>query len=476
MSGVDAWVSALVQVVDRTERLLEVADVRVPPEVWSGVARDGYDAAAGRLVRSVVWGQEAVRRAARALVVSADEVAAGGDASAAQVRLAGWLAQSHPGGVEQPRGPRPGPEAGADPGEVLAWWRDLDAVERGEFRVWAGGGLGAVGVVSGRWPSAARDVVNRDALRLDLARTADAPERRTAAATDRALRSSEGARRQLLEYGAQAAEGDGEVVIGVGDVDGADRLVVVVPGMTTTAEDAPRYVGHVDALARAADDVLGGEGGETAGVFWLSYDAPDTAVDPATWTGARAAEAGDALADDLDDVGAVRAAVRGGDDVGRVTVVGHSYGSSVVAQAAEGPGLGVDAVGLVGSPGAGRAESAADLGVGEVYVARDSRDPVAALGDKGWVDRSLVGLGGLGLGADPSTDDFGAVRIHAERPVREVTWSWEGHTSYFDAGSESQVNLARVVAGRGDLVEEAEHAYDPWWGAPRDPEWSREVR
>lgn len=495
-AGVDDWIAALVRVVDRTDQLLEVTGVKLPPEQWSGAAQEAYRSSASRMAVAAAVGQESVRRAARAFLFFGDDLAAsatGEDAEAA-VRLAERLAQCHPSAQRHPTAPQSGPAGrapvgevpppGTAPEEVVAWWRSLTPHEQEEVNVFHGGGLGGIGlggVGLGAFPglpSAARDGANRVALRLDLAREPNEPERRTATSVRRALAADGDRERLLLQYDPQAAGGDGEVQIATGDIDEADRVVVLAPGMTTTAQDAPRYVRLLDDLTTVTDAVVEGSGEagdpeETASLFWLGYDAPDGFADPATWTKTRATEGGAALADDLAAVQGVREVVRGSeDDAGRVAVVGHSYGSSVVAQAAVGVDVPVDALAFVGSPGSGDAATTEALGVPEVYVGRDSRDPIAALGDKGWATR-----GGFGLGRDPATDDFGAVRFRAERPDRELGWgAVDAHTSYLDPGSESQLNLARVVAGRPELVTEADPVRDPWWGSPYDPEWSRRVR
>src|SRR5690606_23397149 len=101
-----------------------------------------------------------------------------------------------------------------------------------------------------------------------------------------------------------------------------------------------------------------------------------------------------------------------------ITGVGHSYGSTTTGHAATDQGLDVDDIVLLGSPGPGDdAEHASDLGVGSdhVFVGTNSNDPVGGLGDKGWVNMGNVELG---LGRDPSEDEFGAIRFQAEATDR----------------------------------------------------------
>lgn len=320
---------------------------------------------------------------------------------------------------------------------------------------------------------ARRDVVARAAVDADvvggrtragdgLLGVEEAATLRTAEAVQRAV---EGREAVLWTYDPGAHGGDGAVVVGVGDVTAPAVVdhVVLVPGVGTETVDVGRQVARAEALVAAAR----GQGSvATAGWFWLGYDTPDGVTDPAMVSTRRAEVGGAALAADVAHLQAATAETASGE--ARWTVVGHSYGATTVAQAASGPGLDVDAVVLVGSPGAGAAREADDLGVGRVFVGRDSRDVVAAVGGEGWV-------AGPGLGRDPAVDDFGAVRFRAERADR-AAWRGlgEAHSGYFTPGSESMGNIGAVVAGAYDRVEVAAPAHDPWWGWPRDPEWSRE--
>ena len=95
---------------------------------------------------------------------------------------------------------------------------------------------------------------------------------------------------------------------------------------------------------------------------------------------------------------------------------------------------------------------------------------VAVLGDEGW-----IGKFGLGLGTDPSSEDFEATRFAAE----DVDRSWirnvgDAHGSYLDNDSESLYNIGNIVNGDYDAVLTAEHNYDPWYAGVQDPELDRD--
>ncbi len=173
---------------------------------------------------------------------------------------------------------------------------------------------------------------------------------------------------QLYLYEPAAYAGDGRVAVALGDLDTAEHIAVAVPGMGTEASKISTTVSEVvftAASTHSADDV--------AVLTWHGYDAPSLAVaggsddDPVDDAGDWVSEAGDlvhvvslgratrgasALAGDVSGLRAMRDA-----DV-HLTVIGNSYGSTLVAIAADEFDLAADDVILTGSPGAGRAGDA----------------------------------------------------------------------------------------------------------------------
>ncbi|QBR93940.1 alpha/beta hydrolase [Nocardioides euryhalodurans] len=259
----------------------------------------------------------------------------------------------------------------------------------------------------------------------------------------------------LLAYEPTAFGGDGAVTVAVGDPATADDVAVVVPGLGADASSAPREVARALRLHEAARFLDPHDGNAT--VAWIGYDAPDGPVEALTER--RAVAGGERLAEDLDDLLTARPA-----GPAHLTVLGHSYGSTTAALGAYGPGLAADDLVLVGSPGAGGpVDRAADTGLDpdRVWVARNSHDPVAALG----------AAGPLGLGDDPATEEWGGRRIRAEST--EPADARDAHTAYFDHDGESLHHLALVVAGRHGEVEGAEPVRGSGLWA-HDPELDRD--
>ena len=157
---------------------------------------------------------------------------------------------------------------------------------------------------------------------------------------------------QLLVFEPRAFGGEGRVALAVGDVDVADHVVFLVPGLGSEVRGTLGGL-TADATRVAREARRAAVTARTAAVAWIGYDAPGLA-DVAS---AAAAEAGaDLLAGDLLAVQASR------DALPHLTVVGHSYGSTTAGTALRDHLTGTDDAVLVGSPGP-NVETARDLQV-----------------------------------------------------------------------------------------------------------------
>ncbi|GAA2582506.1 hypothetical protein GCM10010435_70270 [Winogradskya consettensis] len=227
--------------------------------------------------------------------------------------------------------------------------------------------------------------------------------------------------------------GDGRAIIAVGNPDTARHTAVWVPGLNTELTDTRGNVNRVVNLQQAADSRTA-QADDVAGIMWLGYDAPELS----NVGGSGRSEQGGPLLDRFVD------GLRATHDPGasHVTVEGHSYGSTVVAEAAlRGDGLAADDIITAGSPGM-HTDRAADLQIDPKHVwgGQADGDPVAgALG-------SVWGV----HGNEPTDEDFGANRYVTDT---------EGHSDYWKPGSQSLLNQAKVVVGQYDQVS-------LMWGEP----------
>ena len=217
-----------------------------------------------------------------------------------------------------------------------------------------------------------------------------------------------------------------------------------------------------------------------ASMFWIGYDAPDNLPWDEGWDAAAvvteemAANGGERLADTLDGLRDSRDG-----DPAHLTAIGHSYGSTTTGHAAHDHGIPVDDLVLVGSPGVGGdTDNAGDTGVDtdHVWAGANSRDPIANLGNHGWIHGET--LFGAGLGDDPAEDDFGAQRFRAESTTRADDSvgldAFDDHSKYFDHDTESLYNISQIVNGNYAAVEHADHVYDPFYAGVQDPEFDRD--
>jgi hypothetical protein len=241
--------------------------------------------------------------------------------------------------------------------------------------------------------------------------------------------------------------GDGKVIIAIGNPDTADHTAVWAPGLGTTMQGATAdNVGRMTALNDAAG--LHTDPGETVStIYWLGYDAPELG----TVAFEERSKAGGPPY--LNFVDSLRSTHDGTPT--HLTAMGHSYGSTVVGEAAKTGGLPVDDIVVQGSPGM-HVNHASDLHLDPTHVWAGASDSDPVSGTKG-VHKGLV-VGGAILGGplgplvgdwvgdkyadghsgSPHYPEFGANKYHVDTPL---------HTSYWDLGSKSLDNQGAIIAG-----------------------------
>jgi hypothetical protein len=355
------------------------------------------------------------------------------------------------------------PEPGTDPGMVHRWWQQLDPAQQRYLLATHPALIGALDGV----PAAARDRANRtllSAMRDELVDRREELERRMAVLAERlgartaaawlatALEEAVSTLRALdLLWQRQTDDGrptfllrfdpggDGRVVLAVGNPDHADSVLTYVPG--TGAALATSAIGLQRVAAMAADAARVAPHQRTAAVYWLDYDAPSNL--PAATSTRYAADATDQLRRYADGV-------RVTSDGARHTVLGHSYGSTVVGHTAAG-GLKADSLVFVGSPGVG-VESASRLLIDgdpavDVWSTTASNDQIRAANPQrvvaatpsGWLLTRVVDIPDQVHGADPSGSGFGG-QVFASDPYR--------HGGYWDDGNVARDHIARIATGQ----------------------------
>lgn len=262
-----------------------------------------------------------------------------------------------------------------------------------------------------------------------------------------AVRSMANPGRHFLSFDAR---GSGRAVEIFGDLAKAGRVAVLVPGSDTNLDTYERFRAGADAMHKR----LGIRG---AVVAWLGYETPGT-ISPEVLTTGRAKDAAPELRGFIRELEALNPQAW-------VSLLCHSYGTVVCAQAAESAfraagsarpavaspaasgegaedGLAVSDIALFGSPGTG-ADSVAGLHTNaRVWAGRGAGDWIA---DVPHAKADLFGTT-VGFGTDPVSPDFGA-RVFAAGDG--------GHSDYLKPGSVSLDNLARIVLGETSEVTRA---------------------
>jgi hypothetical protein len=227
----------------------------------------------------------------------------------------------------------------------------------------------------------------------------------------------------------------GHAAVSIGNPDTATRNAVLAPG---TGQDLAAFgagEGKSEVMFRAAltaDPSL--TANDVSVTTWMGYDRPMD-VPAAAWTDPARGGAGG-----LDSfVDGMHASHTGGPAID--TVIGHSYGSTLVGAAGSGGHhLAADNVIAVGSPGM-LVGHAGDLSLdqGANVYAMTARNDVIGLAT------------GTTLGPDPNAADFGATRRWAAPgPSLDpygILPSTDAHSSYWDRGNPGLANMGSIIAG-----------------------------
>ncbi len=352
-----------------------------------------------------------------------------------------------------------------EPMIVAGWWMSQTARQRELLVVRMPeiiGNLAGVDYTS-------RDRANRVQLARDLGRAAERaaadPADETATQKLAALQAIEGALdpdggmpRTLVQL---TSDEPPLASIAIGDLDTADQVTFVVPGMGTLTTDMQLWT-------RAAGNVLGaqlaaGASVRSAVVAWIGYRTPPVGVEATR--GDYAARGSVLLSRDILGLRSVR------DPSAQptVNVVAHSYGATTAASALADAELGVTSFVMLGPAGVEtRIADTTALDAERVYVGEARADAQARWGR---VDRrdpgdAAFGATPLGVEGDPVR---GLLGVTGHRPIVHSPWNddpaspvWARYTDpdtrerlyerhmrsfgYLDVGTQSLANVGAVTA------------------------------
>jgi hypothetical protein len=237
----------------------------------------------------------------------------------------------------------------------------------------------------------------------------------------------------LLGFNAEGPH-PGGAIIAIGNPDYAHNVATYLPGTGAWLGNVGGDIERADRMAVDAALIDGTD--STSVIMWLGYDSPP---DVQSAMGGEWADEGAASLRSFQD-GLATSNVRGD---ANYTLVGHSYGSTVIGHAAA-DGINADNLVFVGSPG---------VGVDDVSQLRVDPNRVFAI----TAHNDLIGGTPDGLhGPDPTSPGFGARVVTSDRGTG---WSPHdplgnpAHSDYWDDGNVARDNMAAIVTGQDDLIE-----------------------
>jgi pimeloyl-ACP methyl ester carboxylesterase len=334
----------------------------------------------------------------------------------------------------------PVPE-GMTPKEAAKWWGSMNPTDQQMYLAAYPDKVGALDGI----PTTIRDEANRTMLDSGIAKLqgqnnpSDADRSTLISLTalrNRMDSNDDGDKAHRIYLIGLDPTDDGKAIVSIGNPDTAKNTAVFVPGTGSDLAGAGGNINRAENMVKASEKY--GAPGDTAAVMWLNYDAPDEIPNAAEQ--GYATKGGPVLSEYVDGLRTTHTA-----DDEHLTVVGHSYGSTLVgAAASKGEGLAADDIIVAGSPGM-LVPHASDLSVptGHVWAAEADGDPVPELGQTTLAGSEYRGWGAWDVNT-PTDEAFGANRI---------TTDTHGHSDYWQPDTESLNNQAKIITGHGDQAQ-----------------------
>lgn len=339
-----------------------------------------------------------------------------------------------------------------DPALRAAWWKSLTPAEQAAIVRDHATDLGA----SNGLPADARSAANlvllqryRDqasAKLIQLERTAPGSDAAKAAATRyetlkdlyRSLTDPRNPNYRQPSYLLGIDEvGPGHAIVCYGNPDTALNTAVYVPGTGSKLDgirgDAGRARDMFDAAQKAAP-------GTIASMVWLGYDAPQNPAKDSPFQ-SWADNGAQSLADYVNSLALTH------QGPSHTTVIGHSYGSTLVGEAAARAHMHADDIIAVGSPGL-TVDHASDLHMdpNHVWAARMETDPIPMLSLPLTADPTKWYNDYSGrFGTDPTSRDFGGKTFAAG--FGDIGNPIPSHSDYWHSDQPSLANMTRIVTG-----------------------------
>lgn len=239
--------------------------------------------------------------------------------------------------------------------------------------------------------------------------------------------------------------GNGRAIVAVGNPDQAAHVATYVPGTFSGLGDLKTDLRRTELMQQEA--TARSDGAVTSVIMWVGYDAPQSL--PLAGREHYADQAKEDLDRFQDGLRVTHEGPRSHN-----TVLGHSYGSTVVGFAARDHRLDVDEIMFAGSPGVG-VDHARDLHLppGHVWSTTAQNDVIRQTrwASVEWSTPSNPEP--LPHGANPSRPEFGNQPFHSDPGVPFYRDLEQAHTAYWQEGSTSLKSMGGIIAGKGPIRE-----------------------
>ncbi|WIX79374.1 alpha/beta hydrolase [Amycolatopsis carbonis] len=353
------------------------------------------------------------------------------------------LAQAAHAGTAQSGLSTIGPPQGGTPGDNRAWWDSLSTTSQGTI---LRDNPDLVRNLDGV-PVKDRDAANRVVLQREMTRLqkdpSDDAKAKLRGLTDINNRLNDTGPGKPQAYLVQLdTSGDGKAVVAAGNPDTATDVATYVPGTGSELSKIGGDLGRSDKMWQSA--TMAGSPSPSV-ITWVGYDAPDE-----LWDAASQSYADNGKADLSKFEEGLRASHDGAPS--HNTVLGHSYGTTVVGHAARDGGLDADELVFVASPGVG-VDHANQLhldGVPQDQVAQHVHSTVA---EHDMIKITNVGVAGHDpLGPSPTGTGFGG-QVFDSAPGTKGPWyegglSGAAHSQYWEDNNPSLRSFGRIIAGK----------------------------
>lgn len=347
------------------------------------------------------------------------------------------------------------PAPGTSPADVRKWWDSLSPLQQESLLFTHGAQLGQLDGL----PSTIRDRANRAVMAQQKGDLQAEQEQLTALGstlTDAQQAKLNSINEQLGAIGALeqrlyhatpgeqpafllgfSTSGNGRAIVAMGNPDTATNVATFVPGTGARLGTVNEYMGWSDNMVQAANTA---GSPSTSVIAWVGYNAPQDIFPQAAEN-----SYADGAKQDLDRFeDGLRASHDG--PPAHNTVIGHSYGTTVVGHAARDGDLNANDVVFVASPGVGvtNADQLHLDGVPADQVGQHIHSTVA--------QHDPIQLAAGVNGPSPTGLSFGGTTFNSKPgdagPWYELGWNAAVHSQYWNPGNTSLTNMGLIIAGK----------------------------